>query len=497
MTTCKKILIALFGILNLIPLGCKPEGNEFEQDGFNVILISLDTLRQDRLGCYGYGLPVSENIDRLAGGGVLFENAVTPSPWTLPAHASLFTALYPPAHGVVRKELAIPPSQLTLSEILKSNEYSTGAFCGSGFMNSIYGFARGFDIYQEDQTGRLHNILPPALEWLKANHENEFYLFIHCYDAHFPYFPEDEHFREKYTKNFDRVPLHRVDALITRWNQEGRLNDQDLDELLFCMYKYFDKINDLYKKEMIKDKVELTDKLREYVGSKWPASPHYQDDLAMIRGFYDGEVESIDHQLGKLFDLLTELKLWEKTLVVILSDHGEAFMEHDMLGHTWNLFDELIKIPLIMVFPGDEYDGLRQESIVRIIDVMPTLLDFLEIDLPEDLTIQGKSLMPMISGRDMNLSAFAVSFDGDACLVWDDHKLILDINNKNEELYDLAADPAERNNLIRDKQEVGKDLLQKIKVLQKQNRRFLKKMTPEKVHIDPELKKQLRELGYM
>ena len=155
-----------------------------------IILISLDTLRADHLGVYGYHLNTSPNIDALAKESIVFENAVVQSPWTLPSHMSIMTSLYPSFHGLVDKDSLTPldDGHLTLAELLKKGGYKTVAFTDGGFVRGAFGFNRGFDIY-DDQGGGIKKILPKVKKYLDTSKSEPFFLFIHCYDIHSPYSP--------------------------------------------------------------------------------------------------------------------------------------------------------------------------------------------------------------------------------------------------------------------------------------------------------------------
>jgi len=514
--------------LNLPAPGCKLDRTEGEIKNYNVILISLDTLRKDRLNCYGYGRPTSKNIDRLAENGVLFENAVSTASWTLPSHVSLFTSLYPPAHGIEFANLALPSSETTVTEILKENGYRTGAFCGGGFLKSQFGLSQGFDIYKDNLSTRLHNILPPALEWLGKNMEGKFFLFLHCYDIHYPCFPFDQFYREIYTSDFNRLPVAKLDKIIDKYKHEGDISDCDLDDLVFLYHKYFDKISEL-KKKYGKEKLSaLRKRLDEHLLGRWQKSPHYEEDLALIKGLYDGEILATDKQLKALLDFLTVNKMWNKTLIIITSDHGEGLMDHGILGHVRNHYDELIKIPLIVVFPDGKYKKMRIKETVRIIDIMPTILDYLGIHNSRlQQKVQGVSLMPMVDGRSLTLPAFSSTSKVVklTSIVWNNYKLIINRESEIEELYDLSSDPFEKVNLIRKRPIIREKLLSELKEIEKKNETLrgeikpgksgktllaLDKMVGEnsredqkapekksnKVIIDEELKIQLEYLGY-
>ena len=153
-----------------------------------IILISLDTLRADHLGCYGYQRNTSPSIDAFARESIVFENAVVQSPWTLPSHMSIMTSLYPSFHGVTNKSSRLADEHTTLAELLQESGYQTAAFTDGGLVSGEFGFNQGFDVYEDEWIG-IANILPKAEKWLDNNASKPFFLFIHCYDIHEPYNP--------------------------------------------------------------------------------------------------------------------------------------------------------------------------------------------------------------------------------------------------------------------------------------------------------------------
>lgn len=171
-----------------------------------IILISLDILRADHLGTYGYHRNTSPHIDAFAKESIVFENAVVQSPWTLPSHMSIMTSLYPSSHGVVVRNNRLDDEHVTLAELLREKGYRTAAFADGAFMKGDYGFKQGFDIYDGDNWIGIARILPKARKWLEENKADPFFLFIHCYDIHDPYDPPppyDTMFHDfNYTGNF-------------------------------------------------------------------------------------------------------------------------------------------------------------------------------------------------------------------------------------------------------------------------------------------------------
>ena len=335
--------------LGLLGQACGPVALE-STPAPNVLLISIDSLRQDRLGCYGHQLEfanrldVSPNIDTLAKQGTRFINAFSSSSWTLPAHASLMTGLSDYEHGVESSRFKIDPKHPVLAESFQDAGYATlGVFSGS-FLDSRHGFGRGFNQYQSaildaQQTNALlelerqkisaedpdflwtaerlthlrkivlrydhssERVVDRAIEMLGGSAEDRapFFLFTHFFDVHHDYLPE------------------RVDELLAKSfdpSYEGPWNGKD----------WLDKL----RPQSLKN------------------SPLSERDLAHIKAMYDAEIHLVDRQVGRLFSYLQDTGQWDNTIVVLVSDHGEEFFEHGNVTHGKNLHDESIRIPLIV-----------------------------------------------------------------------------------------------------------------------------------------------------
>ena len=323
-----------------------------------MILISVDTLRQDHLGCYGYGRDTSPNLDRFAReDAVVFESACAQAPYTLTSHMSMLTGLYPEAHGVLNpvadddsgRTSRLPDGVTTLAEALHEAGFVTEAFTDGIFLNRKYGFDQGFDRYRDKR-----NPLPEengfrkyrkALHaWIRAHGDRDFFLFIHTYDTHAPYVPPPS-----YRSKFRGAPPARD-------LPSGSL---EYGALLGCH--------------------SLLD-LDQYV------------NLQDVVDVYDGCIAFVDHEIGRLFALLREMGLWEDALIVFTSDHGESFMENGlMIGHGLCATNEETRVPLLIKFPGSPYGGRRVDHVVESVDIMPTVLSCLGISVPPD--VQGQDLL--------------------------------------------------------------------------------------------------------
>ena len=363
----------------------------------NVILISIDTLRADRLGAYGYDRPTSPALDALASRGVRFETVVAESPWTLPSHMTMLTGRHPGAHGVTESIVKLPEAIPTLAETLQDQGYSTAGFTGGGNMRFRVGFDRGFDVY-DDEKNDLATILAHARKQiLERDPEKPFFLFLHTYDVHCPYDP----------------PADKV-AMFRTWGDED-----SLPKLMHC--------GSWLRRAQAKNGVRVEpEKIRKYLSD-----------------MYDASIRAADEQLGAFFEFLDEQKILDDTLLVVTSDHGEAFHDGDRVGHAGQMNVEVLKIPMIVVAPGVEPTVLRQP--VGLVDLAPTILDALgAAPLPAD----GQSVWPAIrdgkEGPD-GWPRFSEN-DQDSLLrsaITKEHHLIWDLIEGDLTYYDLADDPGE------------------------------------------------------
>jgi arylsulfatase A-like enzyme len=391
------------------------------------LLVGVDTLRPDHLGCYGYARNTSPNIDRLAGRGVLLENTISQCPWTLPSFATVLTSLYPTQHGAGIDMNRLRTTFPTLANILSDNGYATGGIINVSVLSPEFGVDRGFDYY--DATAPTvkriaDEITSDALEWIGLHEHEPFFLFVHYFDPHLSYSPP-----APYDTLFDPDYEGRI----------GRSFDRD---------KYLEMKDDLFRNE------------GEQTAADWNH----------IRALYDGEIAFTDEAIGDLLQGLEKLDLRERTLIVFLSDHGEEFFEHKGYGHGHTLFREVIEVPLIFSLPGVLPEGVRLSRQVRLVDVMPTILDLLDIDV--DVRLEGTSLTPWLVGEGRAPMVRGGMFPPEvayseglrrggerksvATQTW---KLIYDVATEEEILLNLEQDPGEMNNLAGENHD-SQDLLE-------------------------------------
>ncbi|MFH1313225.1 MAG: sulfatase [Candidatus Eisenbacteria bacterium] len=396
-------------VLALTLLTC---GNE--RRGFNVVLVGIDTLRANQLGCYGYHRDTSPNIDRFAESGVLFLDAVSSSPWTLPAFATVFTSLYPSQHGANSVESVMRTSFPTLAEVLGAHGYSTGAIVNAPILSHEFGVGRGFDHYDVAvRDARLaDSTTTDALRWIDEHRDGPFFIFVHYFDPHLAYAPPapfdtlfDPGYRGALGSSFDRAQT--VDARESDFESLRQLSDRDRNHIV---------------------------------------------------SLYDGEIAFTDAAVGRLLAGIGSRDLTEDTLILLLSDHGEEFLEHDGFAHGHTLFDELLKVPLIFSLPGVLPGRARRTRQVRLVDVTPTILDILEIDAPPHA--EGVSILPDLLGRNVPVEATNAYLPKEAgyceSLMYGTEKkgvrfypskLIYDETTAQTMLFDLRDDPGELEDL--------------------------------------------------
>ncbi len=331
---------------------------------YNLLLISIDTCRADHLTCYGYDRDTSPHLDQLAREGTLFENLTAASSWTVPSHMSMFTSLYPSVHGVQDFDNKLGEGVPTLAQCLAQSGYVTAAFVTGPPLNHRYGFNRGFRFYDDftvgltfeepgaaalQDSGRLDRVVTNpvitnlATQWLKKHSRENFFLFLHYWDCHYDYVPP-----APYDRKFDP-------------GYQGAENGR----------RVFERERDILK----------------YISVM---------DLAHMMALYDGEIAHTDEHVGRILQLLQDLGISERTLVIVLSDHGEAFLEHGKLRHGNSLYEELLHVPLIMRLPGVIPAGKRVAGNISHVDLMPTALGLLHLRGPAQM--QGIDLSPMILG---------------------------------------------------------------------------------------------------
>ena len=398
----------------------KCEAQNKSKGNFNIVLITIDALRPDHLGCYGYERNTSPNIDKIAEKGITFENAISPSTWTLPSMISLFTSTYPINHGVtggkiengqVNNYQVFSGKLITLAEILQESGYTTFGVASNWYLNENLGFARGFDYFKCLPALPAPSVNEVVFSWEnKINKSDNYFLWLHYIDPHFPY--------------SSRSPW--IDNFI---NARDKMNLQGMSTL-----------------DLMEDHYQLTKNNQEAV--KHAIKRLNKNLLA----HYDSEINYVDSYVG---ELIQKFKLDKNTFIIVTADHGEAFFEHGVLGHTYNLYQETIKIPLIVKLPFSTKKEIDRKH-VNLIDIYPSILQTVNIAQPEHII--GKSFLskkdPLLWLRKIftgeNESNYNFSEVGNfktKAIITSQWKYIYNYENEVEQLYNLKNDPLELNNL--------------------------------------------------
>ena len=392
----------------------------------NVVVVTLDTTRADRLGCYGFPGIATPTIDAIAADGMLFEQATSTAPMTLPSHASIFTGLVPPRHGVRDNGgFFLDPRQTTLAERFKQAGYATGAFVGAWVLDSRWGLDQGFDLYADRfdlskykvvNLGTVQKkgdeVMGEALEWLEGVKQRRFFAWVHLYDPHTPYEPP------------------------------------------------------------------------EPFASRYPDKP------------YLGEIAYTDQVLGRLVAWLKGAGLWDRTLVVLVGDHGESLGEHGENAHTFFVYDATQHVPLVVRTPWG--DRGRSAAQVSTVDLMPTVLDL--AGLPPQDGIDGRSLARLVLNPrgDWRGVAYSETYFPRFHYGWQHLRALRDgqwkyVEAPTPELYDVRKDPGETSNVYKAFSRRAEDLRLALERLAGSG----VQAAPDKDNLDPETLQRLAALGYV
>ncbi|MBN2206723.1 MAG: sulfatase, partial [Candidatus Aminicenantes bacterium] len=424
----------------------------------NVILISIDTLRADHLGCYGYTRETSPHIDAWAAGGTRFSQVIAQAPYTVSSHMSTLTGLYPSFHKVNEIRTSVMnPKIKTLAEILYAAGYRTWGITGGGQVSSNYGFSEGFESYIEYTANRrdVEMRVAETIAFIEKEKNNPFFIFFHTYKPHAPYRPAPP-----YDTMFNPGYRGKVNGSI------AQIEDINAGRLQVS-----------------------------------------QEDLDHLVALYDGDIREMDDQLAKLFDYLKTEKLDERTLVVFASDHGEEFGEHGKYGvHSHSLFEELVRVPLVMVLPGRIPAGRVCESQVQLVDIMPTILDIAGAkDKNLAASLAGESLLPLMrkgrsAGPERKAFSERLAIDHihlralrtpESKYIFQDDKAKAIVTHR---YFDLIQDPREQTS-IEPSPAALRELFQQVLFLIEEAKRV--DASPREKAIDEETLDALKALGYI
>ena len=434
----------------------------------HIVLITVDTLRRDHLSIYSEDAPPTPGTEKLAADSLIYERAVSPSPWTKPSVVSIMTGLSPSVHGVIRPDDRVSSGVTTLAERLAASGYRTGAVGLNTFLTAGLNLVQGFDDYQmfpEAWSGaalgaslarklfpRTFAMWPTsadlthlALEWARAHQHEPFFLWLHYLDPHLPYEP----------------PADLVDRL-----PRGRLGPG------------FDAIEDIR------------------IGRLVPT----REEKAWIAALYAGEVRLVDREIGRLIEGLSTMGVYDQALVVLTSDHGEELWEHRGFEHGHSLHREVLDVPLLVHLPGGGRTG-RIRDVVSTERVTPTILDVAGIESDD-----SHRVLPLMAGHDpapagQVVSTGLVYFRRETSVSGPDFKYIVDLDTGKEVLFDVERDPRELRNLAHDPDEADRLDAARALLAAHEERAGMERAnlgtTSESGALDPEAVRQLRSLGYV
>ena len=425
--------------------------------GYPIIIFDVDTLRADHLGCYGYSRDTSPRLDALAKESVRFEWAFSQAPNTPPSQTSILTGLYPSTHGMIGDEDRLDDKVTTLAEVLSREGFQTAAFVDGGYLSAVFNIGQGFDLYESEEGQGLAVSGPRAAQWLRKHADEPFLMLVHTYDVHTPYDPPKPYHSmfldglQAPSPGFEASVAQMEGARHAGWRTKDPLSEADVE---------------------------------------W------------AKALYDGGIRYADSKFGELLDVVHELGLDEKAILVLISDHGEEFQEHGSVEHE-KLYATVTRIPLLIRLPGGR--GARVVSdVVESIDLMPTLLALERIPVPAE--VEGRSLLPLLEGKELAPRA-AVA---ESSLLGEQRAVTLGTyrmlyrktprrSQHAEELYAYREDPLEQHDVAN---EHGDQIAALEKALARwrellASRHSFAAGSPQGNHLNPETEKQLRALGYL
>lgn len=466
-----------------------------------IILISFDTLRADHLGSYGYQRFTSPVLDILASEGVLFEDASATASWTLPSHASMLTGVYPLKHGVLRTDTKLSSEVETLAEMLSSEGFETAAVVNMAFLNQEpFGVTRGFDRFELLQAdvarrGPATWVTDKAIEWIGEFGEQPAFLFMHYYDLHTTYgaLPAFERlFVEPYAGTADG----------TAWQAYlANLSDEFVEN---CR-------KGLTPERCDKGRPERT------IGESAGRLHLDEADIQHLIDLYDAEIRQLDTELERFLSFLRQGDLKDRTYLVFTADHGEEFGDHGSIDHSYTQYQEMLHVPLVIRGPGIPA-GLRISIPVSTVDLVPTILGLARVTgghEPDEL--DGLDLAPLWQAADASAAGeesqapiretflqrevyseahFPRGIEArarpKASVRQGYYKLHYALEDGSYELYDLASDPNEQEEISAKHPELAQRLLALIS-----ERHRDAPSGGEAIELEDEVREQLKALGYM
>jgi arylsulfatase A-like enzyme len=449
--------LGLVSVAAMIAAGCDSSSRPRP----NVILITIDTLRADRLSCYGHTRETTPFLDQLARDGIRFSRAYSNASWTAPAVVSLLTGLLPTTHGVehgiienrtdvVNQEI-VPGEARMWAEVLQRAGYRSFGITANGHLDPRFGFDRGFERYRCIGFADAAGVKQVLASWQQEIVESHpYFLWVHLFDPHAPYRFHPSAMRD-YHPQFRRIPK---------------------------------KVRDRLQKELVPEYLKLA-KVTE--GS---------ERFRYVNALYDGEVRYTDTVIQEIFEVLP---VSSRDLVFVTSDHGEEFLEHQKFGHGNTLYEEVVKVPLIVRLPDAESAGVVVDRAVSLVDLLPSVLDYLGIAIPVEL--QGQSFLPLLRGGDSSPRFILTSLSRfpalkTKSLTLGSWKYVHHYADPEQTgLFELSRDPGEQRNLLHRRIELAESLERLLFELETQAQQ--RRLKPGTQVLTPEEVERLKALGYL
>lgn len=453
----------------------------------NILLIVVDATRAKNLSLYGYTRPTTPNLDRFAERCVVYDAAISPAGWSLPAHASMFTGLYPSRHGAHDQHKFLAQEHTTMAEWLQARGYDTLAFCDNAYVGPSTGLDRGFERFNKDfsntpgylkEVSRKFNIglasvfgqrdsgarhankqIQSALRRLKTG-DRSFFMFIHYSEPHAPY---------------------RLPRKYRRYMPDG------------ISFSTAQQVNqDPWKYLIDPDSMD-------------------EEDFEALTALYDAEIAYADDRIAQVLGWFDDMKILDQTMVIITADHGENIGDHQMMAHKYCLYDTLLHVPLIIQFPSGTVTPERVTHQVQTLDLFPTMMAMLGEASSEtfrslqgyDLTSSARHEFTIAEQSHPDLTTFYKRYPGVDVSRYDralkmirtDRYKYIWASDGNHELFDLQVDPGEEQNIIKDQPKIAEDLDRRLAAW----RDSFEAATPSEPapEFDEEVKARLRALGYL